>query len=484
MRIQFPVRFSAWFVTAALVLTAGAITSCQGKKVFDHPNDGKITAASEEAYNLYAEGRDLHLKGDYRESIALMEKAIALDPELAMAYRSMATSYSNLGYQAEWKKFIDQAMETSTRVSEIERYIIEADFYDQDEATYDRAIEAYNKIIALDPTSTWQMGLAILYGGLDQWDKAIEYYEVLRKAGKSSLLNYGNLAEAYNATGDFDKAKEVLEECRTNYGPSDWVSSSLADIHVYQGNLDLALEEVEKARTLKPDEYGYVLYLSNLNRFQGNWAEAEKLSQQAATMKEPRAQYNAARTLAFLYVEQGRYAKAEEQIRKAVAWADESKEAASKAWSQAALGFMLSYQGRDDEALSAVEKSLKTATDANLSYYQRYNLYWKGYLLANMKALDKAEALAAEFKSQAEQSKDKSEISSYYELMAKIELEKGNYPQAVEYVEKAIPLYRFSPLTHPAGILETQALAYFRSGKMDEAKEVFEKIQALTSGRY
>jgi tetratricopeptide (TPR) repeat protein len=145
---------------------------------------------------------------------------------------------------------------------------------------------------------------------------------------------------------------------------------------------------------------------------------------------------------------------------------------------------MLSYQGRNDQALSALEESLKTATDSKLTYYQRYNLYWKGQILANMKALDKAQAAAAEFKTQAEESKDKREISNYYDLFAKIELEKGNYTQAVEYVEKALPLYSYSPLTYPAGVLETQALAYFRSGNMDKAKEVFEKIQALTSGRY
>jgi tetratricopeptide (TPR) repeat protein len=101
-----------------------------------------------------------------------------------------------------------------------------------------------------------------------------------------------------------------------------------------------------------------------------------------------------------------------------------------------------------------------------------------------MKALDKAQAAAAEFKTQAEKSKDKSEMANYYDLMAKIELEKGNYEGAVEYVEKTIPMYRYSPLTYPAGVLETQALAYFRSGKMDEAEDVLKKIQALTGGRY
>jgi tetratricopeptide (TPR) repeat protein len=484
MRLRNRVWVSSWSVVVALFLVSGPLAYGQGKKVFDHPNDGKITAASEEAYKYYAEGRDLHFKGDYRKSIALMEKAVALDPEFAMAYRSMATAYSNMGYVADAKKFNQKAMDARTKVSEIERYAIEANFYEQDEATLDKAIESYNKIIALDPTSTWQMALGLLYANLEQWDKAISYYEVLRRAGKSSQLNYGNLAAAYMAKGAFDKAREVLEEWRTKYGPSDAISSSLADIHGYQGRLDLALDEVEKARALKPDEYSYVLYKGNIRRLQGNWAEAENLYQKASTMKEPRAQYDAETCLAFLYIEQGRFVKAEEMIKQAIAWADKSKDAGSKAWCQAARGFVLSDMGKYDQALVALEESLKTAIDAKLSGYQRFNLIWKGLLLTNMKALEKAQASAAEFKIQTEKSKDKNEIAGYYDLMARIELGKENYSQAIEYVEKALSFYGFSPLTYSAYTLETKALAHFRSGNLDKAQDVFEKIQALTSGRW
>ncbi|GAG34041.1 unnamed protein product, partial [marine sediment metagenome] len=53
----------------------------------------KITTSSPEAFKYYIEGRKYHLTLDYMRSIELMEKAVAIDPGFAMAYRSLATSY-------------------------------------------------------------------------------------------------------------------------------------------------------------------------------------------------------------------------------------------------------------------------------------------------------------------------------------------------------------------------------------------------------
>jgi TolB-like protein len=58
---------------------------------------GKITTTSLEAYNYYREGRILFLRNDYEQSIPLMEKAIAIDPNFAMAYRSIAVALNNMG---------------------------------------------------------------------------------------------------------------------------------------------------------------------------------------------------------------------------------------------------------------------------------------------------------------------------------------------------------------------------------------------------
>jgi len=82
---------------------------------------GKITTRSTEAYRYYIEGRNYLNKGEMRKSIQSMEKAVAIDPEFAMAYRSMAMSYSNLGYDSETKKYLQNAFELTDRLSDRER---------------------------------------------------------------------------------------------------------------------------------------------------------------------------------------------------------------------------------------------------------------------------------------------------------------------------------------------------------------------------
>ena len=63
----------------------------------DYDKDlGKITTASQEAYRFYKEGRDLFGKQLFLESIPLLEKAISIDPDFAMAYRSIGSAYHNI----------------------------------------------------------------------------------------------------------------------------------------------------------------------------------------------------------------------------------------------------------------------------------------------------------------------------------------------------------------------------------------------------
>jgi tetratricopeptide (TPR) repeat protein len=55
-----------------------------------------ITTHSFEAYKLFQHGARLHLSGDQRGAIAVMRRALALDPDFALAWAMMGMCYSNL----------------------------------------------------------------------------------------------------------------------------------------------------------------------------------------------------------------------------------------------------------------------------------------------------------------------------------------------------------------------------------------------------
>ena len=133
---------------------------------------GKITTASPEAFVLYAEGREYHNKSDFAKSIEMMQKALAIDPGFAMAYRSMAMSYNNSFYMAKAEACLKKAMELSDRVSPKERYLLEAEYYSRSEATTPKAIEAYKKFLEIYPDDLFaNIKLAYIYNSYEMWEE-------------------------------------------------------------------------------------------------------------------------------------------------------------------------------------------------------------------------------------------------------------------------------------------------------------------------
>jgi TolB-like protein len=125
-------------IKSDLKLSAGEIAGDFDKFI------GQITTSSPEAYKIYIEGVRLHHLGENRKAIEYYEKAVAIDPEFASAYRSMGTAYNNLGYSVKSREFRKKAFELSDRVSDRERYRNQAEFYGLSDRTLDKEIAAFS----------------------------------------------------------------------------------------------------------------------------------------------------------------------------------------------------------------------------------------------------------------------------------------------------------------------------------------------------
>ena len=445
---------------------------------------GEITTSSPEAYKYYSEGSKYDHLGQLRKSIELMEKAIAIDPKFAMAYRSMGITFDDMGYDTKAKEYTQKAFELSNRVSLRERYQIQGDYYWEREDTYDKAIEAYSKLLELYPTDTdANVNLGSIYRGLEEWDKAKERFELLRQAGDQSMWTYLNLALIAMAKESFAEAEEAIQYYFNNIGSVTSLHYILAGNYVYQGDLDLALAEVDKASILEPDNYGNNRVRGNTFLLKGDLVEAEKEYQQLLTSEEPRAYYVGLIGLIRLNLLKGKFHKASEYAEQRIAWAEEMGEMASNASSHVSLAYIHSLSGNYEKALMEVDEAWKIAVASDLSIYQRWNYYSQGAYLIEMGLLDKAQEAADEFKARIDKGIHNYEIRSYYNLMGKMELKKGNYVKAIEYINKALPLYPNGPLDKPANSHEILALAYYKSGDLKKAQEEFLKITKLTSGR-
>jgi len=438
---------------------------------------GKITTSSPEAYKYYIEGRKYHTIGENRKSIPFMEKAVAIDPEFAMAYRSMAMAYGNLGYRSEHRKYIQKAFELTDRLSDKERYLIKGDFYRQSEETYDKAIEAYNKLLELYPKDrTGNINLGMLYIDLEEWEKVIEQNEVLIQDRDETYFPYLNMSPPYQAQGMYDKYREVLEYYLNNFSDSAPIRWALADNYIYQGNYDLALVELNKALSLAPSPY-MIRTKGDIYLCKGDLIEAEKEYQKLLESEERMARLSRKRGLAGLYLLQGKLEKSKDQVNQGI---EQAKKLGIKGMERGFhffLGYLHLGQNNSEEALDEFNKALSSAVEAENRGAQRWALYWKGRTYLQMKSPDKAQRTADELKELIEKGMNRKEIRMYQYLMGMIELKRENFSKTIEYIKKGLSLDEYAP---PAVFLDSLALSYYKSGDLDKAQEEYKRLTSLT----
>ena len=90
----------------------------------------QATTPSLEALQNYNEGYNEMTQGHFLAAIPLFERAIALDPNFAMAYYGMAMAFNVAGDTGRQAEYIRKAFALIDRVSEYERYHIAAGYYD------------------------------------------------------------------------------------------------------------------------------------------------------------------------------------------------------------------------------------------------------------------------------------------------------------------------------------------------------------------
>jgi serine/threonine protein kinase/Flp pilus assembly protein TadD len=444
---------------------------------------GKITTSSPEAYKFYAEGRKYHHQSEYERSIESMEKAIALDPEFAMAYRSLSVSHGNLGKYMEANKYIQKALELSDRLTERERLMIEGEFYSQSDMTYGKAIEAYKELLNLYPEDTIaNHNLALRYQHLEEWDKAIEYFKASVIANTDFILTYTALATSYKRKGMYDKAIELYEECIRNFPDDPRGHFNLGALYAFQGKKDLALNEMDKAIAINPTFTRAGIYL-----LMNDYEEAEKEFKKVFELTNERQHLNARFWLEVLYRTQGKYEEAENQAQLGIELTQKLglEHSNWKLNNHRILAYIYGKSGDFDRAIVEINKAWQISVELPWIFDQFINLWIKGWIYSEMDSLVEAQKTTEELRNLIQNSLYKKSIRYYHQLLGLIELKKANYPEAIDFFKKAIALLPYpSSWREEIGIyMYYLAFAYYESGDLDKAREEFKKIVAMTNGR-
>jgi tetratricopeptide (TPR) repeat protein len=111
-------------------------------------------------------------------------------------------------------------------------------------------------------------------------------------------------------------------------------------------------------------------------------------------------------------------------------------------------------------------------------------LHKRGLSYLSKGDINEARKTAEELKGMIESGINKKKIRYYTHLAGMIELERKNYARALEYLRNAVELLPWGPLERDASFIDSLALAYYRSGDLEKARETYEKIAPLTLGRF
>jgi len=399
-----------------------------------------------------------------------MQKALEIDPEFAMAHRSVAMSHSNLGHRPAKRKALEKAFELIDRVSERERYLIEAEYYRLLESTWDKAKEAYEKLLKLYPDDVIaNTNLGFLYFDLEEYEKAIEFTEIVIKAYPEGFIAYWNLIETYEAMGLYEKAHETIEDYLKNNPDDRRFHRKQAIVYLYEGKYDLALAKLEKVLSLNPDEKLDITILRGITHMlRGDLVRAE-----LEFKKIPETSGARRHNLIMLFLLKGKFEEVENMMRQ-------------KPVMKEALATFYLGAGNPEEALKGFEKVWSDAAKAESLYWQIRTLHLKGLAYTKMQSIDEALRTAVELKDLIQKAMNKKYIRYYYHLMGMIELESKNFSKAIKFLTKARDLLYAPNENFPEYnpfFTYFLAEALYKAENLEKAQREYENIISLALGR-
>jgi serine/threonine protein kinase/Tfp pilus assembly protein PilF len=445
---------------------------------------GEITTSSPEALKHFNEGSQYLRLDENRKAIESFEKATAIDPEFAMAYRNMAAAYSGLGYATRWRDYRKKAFELSERVTDRERYRIQGDYYRRAPETVDQAIEAFQKLLELYPDD-WigNNSMGMIYLDAEEWDTARKYFEVNVNNRIEATNSYSNLASVYSYQGLYDKVKEICDLYLHEIGDNASIRRDLAWNYIDQGEYGLALEELDKAAALSPENYQIIWDKGDTWLLKGDLAKAEAEYQKLMIDSEPIARVTHLTSICGLLVCQGRFQEAKMQLELGMEMAGRIGEKVSARGVRDYLSYV--YWRTEDyaKAVELEDEIIEEATGEENLDRRRSALWHKGFILADMDRLDETRKAAEEIKVMIAKGMNKKLIREYHHLLGLIELKRGNHALAIEQMQKALDLYPYVQSTMKMLFINPLAKAYYESGDLDNAQNAYQDVIAQQWGR-
>jgi eukaryotic-like serine/threonine-protein kinase len=246
-----------------------------------NPSLEQVTTGSLAALRKYSEAMRLADTGRQEEAIPLLDEAIAIDSNFAMAYRKLAVIIGNIGGSraaavvATTKAYIHR-----DRLTELERELATANYHSLVEFDPAKVASAYRSVLASDPDNTIALNnLALLLNQRRRWAEAESLaVRAVRVGGSGSSFYFDNLVEARLALGRFTEARAAIEEEAKIGAGAPLVLLHRAQLAANEENFAAAEQYIRELKRLERSSLSWQahasLALASISERSGKLAEA------------------------------------------------------------------------------------------------------------------------------------------------------------------------------------------------------------------
>jgi class 3 adenylate cyclase/tetratricopeptide (TPR) repeat protein len=453
--------------------------------------------ANPAAARFYAQGLDKLRKFDPLGARDLFQRAIAAEPNLAVAHSALAEAWSALGYDKDASLEAKKAFELSVTLPVESRRSIEGRYY-RLSSQWDEAAKTYRSLSGVyQDEPAYALDLADVQTRAGKGVDALSTLKELKKNPRWKDDPRIDLAEAYAASALSDVAAQQRAATSAAQKASQNGSKFLAaQAYWLECGARFALGQPQPAeaacrQSMQASTSAPVYMarsqtvLASILESEGKTSEAMELRlgalRTARDIHSNQDIIGALMNLANLLASQGRTDEARKNYEEAFGVAKEIGDKQHLMDLQSEMATNLAAQGRIDEAKQGYELSLKTAQEIGdvsgiAGAYQNISL-----LLLQMGELSQAEVAVQHSLEVSRKAELTSAQASGKSLLGDVLLTQGKLAEAQKSNEGALKIY--SDLKQPAGIADCQvslANVAIENNRPNEA----ERLARLAASEY
>jgi serine/threonine protein kinase/Tfp pilus assembly protein PilF len=242
----------------------------------------EATTSSLEALKAYSLGVKAAREQGVSAALPHDQRAIELDPNFALGYRSVGNDYSDLLEPERASEYFTKAFELREHASERERVAINADYYDKVTGELEKAAKAYREWIESYPRDFSAHGnLGIVYSEQGQHEKAADEYRESLRLLEDNVATYADLVNTMLALQRLEEAQRIIHQAHAQKLDDPVLHSALYALAFLHADSPAMAEQQQWFARQPEVEHLWLSLASDTEAYAGHLGKAHELTKQS-----------------------------------------------------------------------------------------------------------------------------------------------------------------------------------------------------------